>query len=150
MLPSAPHRGASNAPTQFVPPLVPADFNNLSSVSSGGSSSAKSRVSRQGKLQKPERPSVPPIHSATPYSPEDYDKDDKDDEPDFKSANGVCAWDSNKLWKLIKSQAYNEAVLTYFPPFNSSCLQNIVRVAAENYIKDSEEITDSTGELIIS
>jgi hypothetical protein len=80
--------------------------------------------------------------------------DEEDEEPDFMSADGACQWDPTQLWRLIKSQAYNKVVGTYFPPFDSSGLQDIVRVAVENYAKDSMEASasasDNTGELIIN
>jgi len=67
---------------------------------------------------------------------------------DFKSVDGGFQWDPKQLWSLIKSRAYNEVVNTYFPPSDSRGLQDIIRVAAENHIKDSMEALDNAGELI--
>jgi hypothetical protein len=52
--------------------------------------------------------------------------------------------DTAKIWKLVKSSAYTEAVLTFFPPFDLAALQKIVLLASKKYAEGEEAVP--TGE----
>jgi hypothetical protein len=62
-------------------------------------------------------------------------------------------WDPSKIWKLVRSAAYTEAVHKYFLPFDDSCLEKILAAAAESYLEDmdtSEDVPMNAGELPIT
>lgn len=149
MLPPPPNpslRDTQKTP-RFQKPLGPDSYNFTSSTPSRGNStpSSRSRISRRGGRPNQQssnraRHSSPP-ESADSNSPPQFTRNLP---PAPSTGTELPPLDTAKIWKLVKSSAYTEAVLTFFPPFDLAALQKIVLLASKKYAEGEEAVP--TGE----